>query len=158
MQPADSIQAITWHTNRKTAYNGSILHFMRSVYNKNLVEEGFEVQLIAKLNGTDSAIKVANFYGALNYSKDSTQLVEIYPNQPDVAVLYKNEIPETAYTQLNEDAPKKFELSIITVAAMQEIAIEQNGFYYNQNDISITGYWSWEKTGDMLPYDFKPEQ
>ncbi len=158
LQPADTSQAITWNANRQAAYKGSILHFMRSVYNKNLKEEGFEIQLIAKLNGTDSAIRVANFYAALNYGKDdSTQVVSIHPNQPDVALLYKNEVPETGYTQLNEEAPKKFELSIINIPATQEISIEQNGFYYNQNDITINGYWSWEKTGDMLPYDFKPE-
>jgi len=158
MLASDSLQAASWQANRLVAYKGSILHFMRSVYNKTLKEEGFEVQLIAKLNGIDTAIKVANFYGALNYSKDdSTQVVEIIPNQPDVAVLYKNEEPAIAYTLLNEEAPKQYELSIINIAARQEISIEQNGFYYNQNDITINGYWSWEKTGDMLPYDFKPD-
>ena len=158
MQTSDSMQRIGWKETRLRAYKGSILHFMRSLYNKNLKEEGFEIQLITKLNGTDTAIKLSNFYVALNCTKDdSTQVVEINPNQPDIAVLYKNEEPETAYTQLNEDAPIKFELSIINIPATQSIAIEQNGFYYNQNDITINGYWSWEKTGDMLPYDFKPE-
>ncbi len=158
MQPADSIQSSMWKANRMVAYKGSILHFMRSVYHKNLQEEGFEVQLIGKFNGLDTAIKVANFYAALNYEKDdSTKVIEISPNQPDIAVLYKNEMPEAAYSKLNDDAPTKFELSFLNVAASQTIGIEQNGFYFNQNDIIMNGYWSWEKTGDMLPYDFKPE-
>ena len=158
MQSTDTSKLHSWKANRLAAYKGSILHFMRSVYNKNLQEEGFEIQFIVKNNGTETAIPVMNFYGGLNYTKsDSTQLVEINPNQTDMAVLYKNEEPETAYSILNEEAPKKFELSVINIPATQSIAIEQNGFYYDQNDVTINGYWSWEKVADMLPYDFKIE-
>jgi hypothetical protein len=155
---ADINQAAQWKTNRIKAYNGSILHFMRSAYNKQLKEDGFEIQFIVKNNGVDTAIKGLDFYGALNYSKDdSTHVVEINPNQTEVAILYKNELPDKAYTDLNEDASKKFELSFVTFPAAQAIGIEQNGYYYDQNDITMTGYWSWEKVADMLPYDFKIE-
>lgn len=158
MQAPDPGQAAAWKANRMTAYNGSILHFMRSTYHKQLKEAGFEIQFIVKNNDADTAIKGLDFYGALNYSKDdSTKLVEISPNQTNVAILYKNESPGKDYTDLNEDAPKKFELSIISIPASQAIGIEQNGFYFDQNDIGISGYWSWEKVADMLPYDFKLE-
>lgn len=155
-----TVAAITedWHAARMKAYNGSILHFMRSVYNKQLTEQGFEIQFLVKVNDADSAIKLPNFYGAINYNKDdSTQIVEFSPNQPDMAVLYKNEKPDTAFLSANDDAPKDFELSVVNIAPSQNIAIEQNGFYYDQSDMTATGYWAWEKAGDMLPYDFKPE-
>ncbi len=160
MQTADLSQAATWIANRTRAYKGSILHFMRSTYNKVLGEEGFEVQFIVKnSSGSDTAISGLNYYGALNYSMDdSTHVVEISPNQTDIAILYKNEVPDSDYTSLNEDAPKKFELSVISIPSSDAIGIEQNGYYYDQNDITITGYWSWEKVADMLPYDFKVEQ
>jgi CarboxypepD_reg-like domain len=158
MQTSDAAQMASWHAARMQAYKGSILHFMRSVYNKNLQEEGFEIQFVVKNNSQDTAIQLSNFYGALNFSKDdSTATVEISPNQPEVAVLYKNEEPAAAYLQQYEDAPKKFELSVISITPSQNIAIEQNGFYYDQNDMIATGYWAWEKAGDMLPYDFKPD-
>jgi hypothetical protein len=41
MAAVDSVQLSNWQENRLKAYNGSILHFMRSVYNKTLAEEGF---------------------------------------------------------------------------------------------------------------------
>jgi hypothetical protein len=158
MQTSDAAQTASWHAARMQAYKGSILHFMRSVYNKNLQEEGFEIQFLVKASSQDTAIQLSNFYGALNFSKDdSTGIVEISPNQPDVAVLYKKEEPSSAYLLQYEDAPKKFELSVINITPSQNIAIEQNGFYYDQNDMITTGYWAWEKAGDMLPYDFKPE-
>ena len=158
MQTTDAAQATAWHAARMQAYKGSILHFMRSVYNKNLQDEGFEIQFLVKNNSQDTAIQLANLYGALNFNKDdSTGIVEISPNQPDVAVLYKKEEPAKEYLALFEDAPKKFELSVINITPSQNIAIEQNGFYYDQNDMIATGYWAWEKAGDMLPYDFKPD-
>lgn len=155
LQPSDDMQKEAWQTNRLQAYKGSILHFMRSVYNKSLKEEGFEIQFVAKRNDVETAIPLLNFYGGLNYAKDdSTQLVEIMPNQPDVAILYNKEEPEPAYLQQNVASPVKWQLSVINIPAGQFIAIEQNGYYFDQNDITMTGYWTWEKAGDMLPYDY----
>lgn len=157
MKPIDSLQQSTWQENRLKAYRGSMLHFMRSVYDKTLKEEGFEIQFVARSNDLETAVKLADFYGALNYFKDdSTQLAAILPNQPDVAVLYNKVEPDAGYVLINEDTPKKFQLSIITIANNESLAIEQNGYYFDQNDITITGYWTWDKVGDLLPYDYKP--
>ena len=157
MQPADSAQATLWKANRQVAYNGSILHFMRSVYTKQLKEEGFEIQFLLKNSGIESALPLKTFYAALNYKlDDSTMVVDINPNQPDVAVLYKNEKPVAEYFVQYDEQPKDFQLSLVNMTAAQSIGIEQNGYYFDQNDITINGYWSWEKVGDMLPYDFNP--
>ena len=157
MQPADSAQATLWQANRQVAYKGSILHFMRSVYTKQLKEEGFEIQFLLKNGGIESALPLKNFYAALNYKlDDSTMVVDINPNQPDVAVLYKNEKPVAEYFVQYDEQPKDFQLSLVNMTAAQSIGIEQNGYYFDQNDITINGYWSWEKVGDMLPYDFNP--
>src|SRR5205085_1507341 len=43
MVPANTDQQLKWQKARQEAYKGSILHFMRSVYNKQLKEEGFEI-------------------------------------------------------------------------------------------------------------------
>jgi CarboxypepD_reg-like domain len=156
LQPADDNQKATWQENRQKAYKGSMLHFMRSVYQQTLKEEGFEIQFVAKNNDLETAVKLPNFYGALNYQKDdSTQLVDILPNQPDVAVLYSKEEPDAGFVEQNEESPRKFQLSVITIGNNESIAIEQNGYYFDQNDITITGYWTWEKMSDMVPYDYK---
>lgn len=157
MKPADTMQQVSWQENRLKAYRGSMLHFMRSVYYKTLKAEGFEMQLVAKNNELETALKVSDFYKGLNYVKDdSTQLVAIIPNQPDIAVLYNKEEPDPGYVLLNEETPKKFQLSIINIANNESLAIEQNGYYFDQNDITITGYWTWDKVGDLLPYDYTP--
>ncbi|HQW84286.1 MAG TPA: carboxypeptidase-like regulatory domain-containing protein, partial [Ferruginibacter sp.] len=155
METSSMDQLVKWNAARTESYNGSILHFMRSMYNKKLKEEGFEIQFVVKKNDTETALTLKDFYQSVNYKiDDSTNTVDILPNQRDVAIIYKNEEPSALYAQANPDDPNKFELSVVNFLPNESLDIEQNGFYYEQNDITITGYWAWEKVADMLPYDF----
>jgi len=76
------------------------------------------------------------------------------PNQKEVAVIYKNEEPSRLFLEANTDASAKFQLSVVSFLPSESLEIEQNGYYYEQSDITITGYWAWEKVADMLPYNF----
>lgn len=155
MQSNEPSQLEKWNTARRDAYNGSILHFMRSLYNKKLKEEGFEIQFIVKNNDRETAIPLKNFYGAVNYNMDdSSRMVDIFPRQKEVAVIYKNEKPSDLYLETSPDVSSKFQLSVVSFLPDESLNIEQNGFYFEQNDITINGYWAWEKIGDMLPYNF----
>ncbi|MES2430514.1 MAG: carboxypeptidase-like regulatory domain-containing protein [Bacteroidota bacterium] len=158
IQPSDEVQRKLWQENRVSAYNGSLLHFMRSIYNKNMQQEGFEIQFIVDKNtDAEKAIAPKDQYGAINYNvPDSMPLVEFWPNQPDMAVLYKKEKPQQEYLDQNNDIPKDFQLSVLNI--YNAIAIEQNGYYYDQYDVTINGYWTFEKVADMLPYDYKPTE
>ena len=148
-------QKAKWDSARLVAYRGSILHFMRSLYQKKLKEEGFEIQFLVNVGDRESAIPVKDFYGAMNYHMDdSTKVLDISPNQKEVAILYKNEKPDPLYLELNPEGKSSFELSVFSFLPNEALGIEQNGYYYDQNDITINGYWAWEKAGDMLPYDY----
>ena len=154
----DSNQKFIWETNRKAAYNGSLLHFMRSVYNKDLKAQQFEIQFIIPQNGADNAIKLKDAYGAINYTKDdSTQTVDILPNQKDVGILFMGEKPAAAYLNDHSSEPKDFKFSLLSFRPNESITIEQNGYFYDQNDISISGYWTWDKVGEQLPYDYRAD-
>jgi len=156
MQPGSKADTEKWNAARKVAYEGSILHFMRSVFQKKLHESGFEIQFIVKNNNNETAIPLKDFYGALRYYRDdSSNTVGIMPVQNEVAVIYKNEMPSTLFLDSNRDASSAFQLSVVSFLPNEPLDIEQNGFYYEQKDITINGYWAWEKIADMLPYDFK---
>ncbi len=158
MQGTDE-QKTAWQENRQKVYNGSIIHFMRSFYNMVLTEEGFEVQYIISANGNESAMKVKDPYEALNYTKDdTTNIVEFSPNQPQVVVIYNKAKPEPAYFQFDPTAKKDFRISTMTINPDLSIGIEKNGYYFEQSDIIINGYWGFEKVGNMLPYDYYPPQ
>jgi hypothetical protein len=145
-----------WLQNRARAYKGSLLHFMRSLYNKTLETEGFEVQFLVKNNDEEKSIPLKNPYLALNYTRDdSTNTVEFRPNQPDMAVLYTKAKPEDAFFNFDPKAKKNFQVSTITVTKGESVIIEENGYFFEQTDITTNGYWGFEKIGDMLPYDYK---
>ena len=148
-------QQMKWQQARLDAYHGSVLHFMRSVYNKQLKEEGFEIQFVVKINGKDSALRLKNYYAALNYKKDdSTNTVEIMPNQNEVGVIYTREKPAVAYLKDNEKEPVNFQFSVLTFLPQHSITIETNGYFYEQNEITTNEYWTWERVADLLPYDY----
>lgn len=149
---------MVWQQNRSKSYNGSLLHFMRSLYNKTLSDEGFEVQFLVNNNDKESAIKLEDVYGALNYNKDdSAAVVEFHPNQPDMIVLYLKQKPEPLYFNFDPEAKKDFQISTLTIDDEEPINIEQNGYYFDQTDLGTEGYWGFKKVGDMLPYDYNPK-
>lgn len=151
-------QQATWKKNRSIAYKGSMLQFMRSIYNRTLENDGFELQFIINNNNDEFPVKLQNVYGALNYEKDdSTNTVEFRPNQNEVAVIYKNARPEKTYLDSDPTIKKDFQLSTLLFAPGDPIVIEQNGYYYDQTDITTNGYLNYKKIGDMLPYDYIPD-
>ncbi len=151
-------QQATWAKNRLTVYNGSILQFMRSVYDRTLTDNGFELQYIVKNNDEEIPIPLQNLYGALNYTKDdSTNTVEFKPNQPTLAVIYNRAKPEQAYLDFDQTAKKDFQLSTLLFAPDESIVVEKNGYYFDQTDITTNGYLGFKKIGDMLPYDYSPQ-
>jgi len=148
-----------WEANRAIAYKGSLLQFMRSLYSTTLEQNGFEVQFIVNNNGEDFPIRLGNVYGALNYKKDdSTKTVEFYPNQSEVALIYKNAHPEKSYTDLDSTAHKNFQLSTLLFPKGEKFYVDENGYFYNQEDLVTNGYLGFKKIGDMLPYDYNEEE
>lgn len=155
MVPANADQKSAWDSARKFAYKGSILHFMRSLYQRQLKEQGFEIQFLVKNNDKESAIALKDVYGAMNFHKDdSTQTVGIRPNQKDVGIIYSKDKPAAEYTKENPEDPSAFQFSILSFLPEGTIIIEQNGYYYEQSDLTIHEYWTWDKMADLLPYDY----
>ncbi len=147
----------SWQRNRNIAYKGSMLHFMRSFYNRTLPGEGFEIQFLVNNNDRETSIQVKDPYLALNYAKDdSLKTVEFIPNQPNVIVIYNKAKPQPAYFDFDPGAKKDFQVSTVSVAPGESIIIEQNGYFFDQTDVTTNGYWGFEKIGDMLPYDYVP--
>ena len=158
MAATNNEQKNSWELARQKAYKGSILHFMRSIYKKELKEEGFEIQFLIgytdRGEDKDTAFKLKNVYAALNYQKDdSTQIVQIKPNQNKIGIIFTKEKPAAGYLNESKPASKDFQFSILNFTA-GAIVIEQNGYYFEQNDIAISEYWTWDKVADQLPYNY----
>jgi hypothetical protein len=144
-----------WEANRALAYKGSLLQFMRSLYSQSLEENGFEIQFIVNNNGEDYPIKLGNVYGAFNYKKDdSTKTVEFFPNQSKVALIYRSASPEKSYLEIDTTANKHFQISTLIFPKGEKFFIDENGYFYDQEDLITNGYLGFKRIGDMLPYNY----
>lgn len=140
--------------NRLNAYYGSRLHFMRSYYDSTLVGDGFAIDLLDEKDDTRFR-KISNPYDSLYYGAlDSTQEIEIYyPRKFSVTYLKKR--PEPEYLK-KMGLPKKVATQISYLDLTDFIAIKENGYYYEQKNLVVQGYWSWKNLADQLPYDYSP--
>jgi len=142
-----------WSANRKKAYDGSKLQFMRSYYDSTLNEDGYEIALLDSVNDKKFDI-LRNPYDTTYYGVyDSTHEVEVfYPRK--ISITYKKK-PEPEYL-------KKFKLpsnvgsQISYIDLLDAIEIKENGYFYDQKDWVSQGYWSWKNLADLLPYDYIP--
>jgi len=142
-----------WSANRKKAYDGSKLQFMRSYYDSTLTDDGYEIALLDSIYDKRFDV-VRNPYDTTYYGVfDSTHEVEVYYPRK-ISITYKKK-PEIEYL-------KKFKLplnvgsQISYIDLLDAIEIKENGYFYDQKDWVSQGYWSWKNLADLLPYDYIP--
>ncbi|MFT3936509.1 MAG: carboxypeptidase-like regulatory domain-containing protein [Chitinophagaceae bacterium] len=96
--------------NRDEAYNGSIQHFMFSLYNNRLAEEGFEVKRLARTPNLEKQ-RVREVYRQMARSKhmqaDSSAYYERILKQPDMLETYGSSLLTADSLLTNNDALTK---------------------------------------------------
>lgn len=146
-------QQQTWKQNRLYAYAGSRLHFVRSWYDSTLDNEGFVLELAD--SGSTRMHKIENPYDPQYYTRDSSDVdinvqgklrVSYTAQTPDKKYLVQNKFPLTTGVEISAmDIPNGF-------------VIEENGYFYDQSDVTNVGYWAWKKLAEVVPYDYVPEE
>ncbi len=139
-----------WIKNRKIAYDGSVLQFMRSYRDSTLRKAGYKIEVIDDEGGKN--IPIMNPYDTVYFDiLDFARVGLFFPGK--LRVVYSNEKPSKAYlTEAKLPSNTPVQISILDLA--DGIIIEENGYYYDQKDVLTLGYWAWEKMADFLPYDY----
>ncbi len=175
-----------WIANRQAAYEGSMMHFMRSFFRNTIIKDGFEVRHLKK----QPNIEKERIKGIVkqNFGKwDSTDYYNKVLRQPDffnlvakpllpgdsigyavdnataglefnnyLLVLYKHKPTPPEYRKAYPDNSASM-LSEITLINNQAIEVQANGSFYQPLDLLSFGYWAWaEKIAAMLPFDYQP--
>jgi len=142
-----------WSANRKKAYDGSKLQFMRSYYDSTLNEDGYEIALLDSVNDKKFDL-IRNAYDTAYYGVyDSTHEVEVYYPRK-ISITYKKK-PEVEYLKRFK-LPLNVGSQISYIDLLDAIEIKENGYFYDQKDWVSQGYWSWKNLADLLPYDYIP--
>lgn len=143
-----------WKGNRENAYAGSRLHFVRSWYDSTLADEGFVLERVDTNSKTFKTYPIRNPYDSSLYSVVENNDVEISYNG-ELRVVYNQALPDPSYLRANH-LPNSIHAQISLLGISNGFVIQQNGYFYDQNDVINMGYWGWQKLGDALPYDYNP--
>jgi CarboxypepD_reg-like domain len=141
-----------WAKNRYRTYIGSRLHFMRSWYDSTLKDEGFQVETLNTPNSPKGTV-VENPYDGTIYSLDSG-IVDINING-SIRVTYTGQVPDKTYLIQNH-FPLNSKVEVSALEMPSGFSIEENGYFYEQSEITNMGYWAWKKIAELVPYDYNP--
>ncbi|HEY4064539.1 MAG TPA: carboxypeptidase-like regulatory domain-containing protein [Puia sp.] len=166
-----------WEEHRQTAFAGSMMHFMRSLYSNRLAEEGFIAQHPVTVPNTEKG-RIKGIY------HPDTQKLDTFPidtlhyfwqvlKQPDVftrtarigadslITIYPDQTRSLFFTGkmtvIYRDPKKGIEYrsSTIYLITPAMIMIEENGNYYPPQEILTSGFWGQsEKVSNLLPMDY----
>ena len=151
--PGTADQELVWSKNRYRTYIGSRLHFMRSWYDSTLKEEGFQVETL-NAPQSDKGSLLENPYDSAIYSLDSGT-VDINING-SIRVSYSGQVPDKKYLMQNH-FPLNAKVQVSALEMPTGFSIEENGYFFEQSEITNMGYWAWKKVAELVPYDYNPE-
>jgi hypothetical protein len=181
LDPIDSTEKVTWAKNRLKAYYGSEMHFLRSLYERNLNQDGYYVNLVNKGNSllegllrrgyADTAMtprspiynnRRIKMHTITNYNRilDSVNLA-LRPDLPllnfkgELEVQYIMESEPYSYQSnrqmRSEKIPQRSSIILRRPAIVQPF-----GHLFPPDAIETKGYWSWELIAESLPLDYEP--
>lgn len=176
MTPQDDAQKQKWSNNRQLAYMGSMMHFMRSLYNNRVHEEGFLVKYKAPVPNIEKQ-RVKAIYHPTSVPTDSIPIDTLHHywevlREPDYFMTSATD-PSGLLTIAKDQTrvlffyddctviygnPKRgiaYTESSIRLMNQRPIAIDENGSYYPQTEVLSLQHWSLtENISDLLPRDF----
>ncbi|WP_276479770.1 carboxypeptidase-like regulatory domain-containing protein [Paraflavitalea pollutisoli] len=155
-QEIDSTETMqeTWTKNRAKTYLGSRLHFMRSLYDSTVIEDGF---IVEKLEDDPQSVKgsiIHKLYDGEQYIADSSDVTVNWAGRYRIS--YRTVLPDKRFLQ-EFKLPAGMKMQVTLLSLTNGFVIEENGYFYEQYDVINTGYWAWKKLAELLPYNYEYE-
>ena len=141
-----------WKQRRFSAYTGSRLHFMRSWYDSTLDEEGFVLES-ADSSAPNTFTPVKDPYDSKLYALDSGDVEISLAGR--LRVSYTSQAPDRKYLE-ERKYPLTMRAQISAIDILNGFVIEENGYFYDQSEVTNIGYWAWKKLAEVVPYDYVP--
>jgi hypothetical protein len=140
-----------WAKNRARTYLGSRLHFMTSLYDSILTDEGFVVEKMDANLKSPKGDEITNLYDSTIYRLDSNTVEIDWDGHYRVS--YKNVLPDKKFLE-EFKLPSNTRAQVTLLDISGGFFIEENGYFFEQYDVVNTGYWAWKKIAESLPYDY----
>ncbi len=155
-----------WKKSRELVYYGSTLHFYRSLINQTLAKENY---LIYKIR-TDSSISSNGIIKKIGTAVPifENEIIKKDSSDSSIYVLKGSNKLMVKYTA--KKANRNFGNNIVANNinhnghdsylnfATKEIFIAKDGVVLNPLSVLCSGFWSYEKVANLLPFDYYPEK
>ena len=172
-----------WKKNRLDSYKGSLMHFIRSLYDEKLKENGFVINRLLRKENPDYKL----YRERIQAMVDRGEVIHVSNPPPQIIqTLIKKEVPydslrinldnrkvlffdglydveftgekeEMAYVQKTKGGNLiGNQVSVIYLLGEKFVEIDPRGNFYPPNELMTEGYFTWEKIANLLPLDFEP--
>ncbi|HEX3934471.1 MAG TPA: carboxypeptidase-like regulatory domain-containing protein, partial [Puia sp.] len=172
----DSSRQREWQRNRQLAYMGSLMHFMRSLYNGRLQQDGFIIEHEIQVPNIEKQ-RVKAIYAPNVTKNDSIPMDTLHHywevlREPDYFIQkvksYDGLITETANHAKslfftgdctviygNGHLGIAYKESALELITGQPVVVEENGAYFPAQEVLTKGSWGeTEKMANLLPRDY----
>lgn len=148
-----------WKRNRRKAYYGSSLHFFRSLISNTLEQEHYRIFEIQKDTVTFNKKHIQITVDKV-IKKDSSSEIFLGIWKDVLMVSYIKTPPYTPYYRKNSSTYLNLNHGIGSYLSINEYPVEISNYGSLINPLSVTfsGYWMYEKTANLLPYDYYPSK
>ena len=160
-----------WRKNRKSSYQGSLRHFLKSMVQGNLRRQGFRVYRSETVIGlSEKDTERVNTEEVLSRRSPVEWQLE-FPNYLYIEYLKEKESDQYLF-QMAKDLEEKVLLSTDNILFLTRkpdiqrslvklkesyVNIDANGHIKQPLRVTTIGYWSWERFADVLPIDYDPK-
>ena len=148
-------QQALWKFNRRKAYDGSFMHYLRSLYANTTRQEGFLTYNIlnrtAPLELDPKPVDMEQFLFTID-----SNFVELKFKRR--FYIYHNTKQAAQEDKISEDKsvtkPMDKEGSIMTLF-LDNAILDKKGSYVDYRSFYIQGYWGKKRLGDQLPFEYQ---
>jgi len=163
MEPESDRDVQKWNENRNRVFYGSVRHFVISLIQNRLKEEGYELIQASDIPLTERMIQFREMEGDTLVYTGATPYERTLKLPQFMRIIYTGELEERSYYK--ESDPKITRLNKKITGQVSWLEVNQPSVYTNlsghiDNPYALTlyGYWAWEaKISNMLPLDFTPD-
>jgi len=164
-------QEASWAKKRREAYLGSINHFIRSIYNVRVQEEGFnvykllnrpvmgiqkdsgkdvkQIMLVQEPVAFDSLVTVSGKdLKSLSY-KDCLYVIYKHEKLPDNYVGLELNVKKVPTADIAHNG----QVSLVYLLT-DKVDLDGQGLFTPTNGLFFEGYWAWEKNADLMPLEY----
>jgi hypothetical protein len=156
-----------WLKNRRIAYEGSSMHFLRAAVGNNVEGNGFKVlRLIRTPNPNYNGFNEKYSQTLVNVSLKDTE----YTSITDVKGIFALKFADCLYlmyTKKRDSSPDNKAVQSLTmpnyptsILSFEEpyALFDRNGVILNPASINFEGSWGKNRVAEMLPVDYTPEE